>query len=222
MPFKSQSQRRKFYAMASRGEISKSTVKEWEDATPKGKKLPERVKQAAILNTLRSAIREPAVTDTLIGGGVGALGGGLYGWKRPMDPTGASIEKDPTTRDKLRGALFSGSIVGLTGLGVGAAVGGVRGIVKGERQERVAQRLRHHRNMEELKRRGEELSDELGQRLDFFTSKRLSFKKEAVARAFSSVAETPEGQRSLRRVLDTLSPQALSKLGSVIPKNLMR
>ena len=43
MPFKSQAQRGKFYAMSDRGEISKATVKHWEDATPKGKKLPERV-----------------------------------------------------------------------------------------------------------------------------------------------------------------------------------
>lgn len=43
MPFKSKAQRRKFYAMASRGEISPKVVKEWEDATPKTKKLPERV-----------------------------------------------------------------------------------------------------------------------------------------------------------------------------------
>lgn len=46
MPFKSKSQRRKFYAMAERGEIPDSTVKEWEHATPKGKKLPEKVKKA--------------------------------------------------------------------------------------------------------------------------------------------------------------------------------
>lgn len=43
MPFKSKAQRRKFYAMVARGEISKETVKEWESATPKGKRLPERV-----------------------------------------------------------------------------------------------------------------------------------------------------------------------------------
>lgn len=45
MPFKSKAQRRKFYAMANRGEISRGTVKEWEDAT-KGKKLPEKVKHS--------------------------------------------------------------------------------------------------------------------------------------------------------------------------------
>ena len=46
MPFRSQAQRGLFYAKADRGEISKKTVKHWEDATPKGKKLPEHVKKA--------------------------------------------------------------------------------------------------------------------------------------------------------------------------------
>lgn len=45
-PFKSQAQRRKFYAMKSRGEISAKTVKKWEEHTPKGK-LPERVHRKA-------------------------------------------------------------------------------------------------------------------------------------------------------------------------------
>lgn len=42
-PFQSESQRRKFYAMAERGEISKNKVKEYEEET-KGD-LPERVKK---------------------------------------------------------------------------------------------------------------------------------------------------------------------------------
>ena len=41
MPFTSEAQRRKFYAMAERGEIPKSTFKEYESKT-KGN-LPERV-----------------------------------------------------------------------------------------------------------------------------------------------------------------------------------
>lgn len=41
-PFRSEAQRRKFYAMAERGEISKGKVKEYEEET-KGD-LPERVK----------------------------------------------------------------------------------------------------------------------------------------------------------------------------------
>ncbi len=47
MPFRSEAQRRFFHAAASRGEIKRSKVREWERETPKGKKLPERVKQAA-------------------------------------------------------------------------------------------------------------------------------------------------------------------------------
>lgn len=42
MPFASEAQRRKFYAMAERGEISKAKVAEYEKET-KGN-LPERVK----------------------------------------------------------------------------------------------------------------------------------------------------------------------------------
>lgn len=42
MPFKSQAQRRLFYAKEGRGEIARSVVKEWERKT-KGKKLPERL-----------------------------------------------------------------------------------------------------------------------------------------------------------------------------------
>lgn len=42
MPFKSEAQRRKFYAMAERGEISKEKVREYEEKTHGD--LPERVK----------------------------------------------------------------------------------------------------------------------------------------------------------------------------------
>lgn len=44
MPFKSKAQRRKFYAMARRGEISEETLERWERET-KGKRLPERVRR---------------------------------------------------------------------------------------------------------------------------------------------------------------------------------
>ena len=47
MPFRSEAQRRLFYAKAKRGEISKATVEKWEKHTPKGKKLPERVTKKA-------------------------------------------------------------------------------------------------------------------------------------------------------------------------------
>lgn len=42
MPFASEAQRRKFYAMAERGEISKDKVREYEKETHGS--LPERVK----------------------------------------------------------------------------------------------------------------------------------------------------------------------------------
>lgn len=44
MPFKSEAQRRKFYAMSERGEISKEKVHEYEKET-KGD-LPEKVRKA--------------------------------------------------------------------------------------------------------------------------------------------------------------------------------
>lgn len=80
MPFKSQAQRRKFYAMADRGEISKETLKEWEDATPKDKELPERVKKAGV--SMNSAFftgfeKKASVSDHLYHGaelaGLGVL-----------------------------------------------------------------------------------------------------------------------------------------------------
>ena len=43
--FKSQAQRRKFYAMMNDGEISPEVVKEWEDDTPKN--IPERIEKTA-------------------------------------------------------------------------------------------------------------------------------------------------------------------------------
>ena len=58
MPFKSKAQRRKFYAMADRGEISDATVDRWEDETPKNKKLPERVKKSYYTDGLNFALQQ--------------------------------------------------------------------------------------------------------------------------------------------------------------------
>lgn len=44
MPFKSESQRKRFYAMARRGEISAETVRRWERHTG-DRDLPERVRR---------------------------------------------------------------------------------------------------------------------------------------------------------------------------------
>lgn len=71
MPFKSQAQRRKFYAMARRGEISEGTVKRWEDETPKGKKLPEKV-----MKKESSAAKAIAIPAAVFGTGAAAGYGG--------------------------------------------------------------------------------------------------------------------------------------------------
>lgn len=44
MPFQSQAQRRKFYALKSKGQMDQKTIDEWESETPD--KLPERKKTA--------------------------------------------------------------------------------------------------------------------------------------------------------------------------------
>ena len=61
MPFKSEAQRRKFHAMAARGEISKETVSEWEHATKNKKDLPMHVKKQAA--SLKIAVDTVADTD---------------------------------------------------------------------------------------------------------------------------------------------------------------
>ncbi len=43
MPFKSQAQRRKIYQLEKEGKIPKGTAAKWEEETPAGKKLPERI-----------------------------------------------------------------------------------------------------------------------------------------------------------------------------------
>jgi len=43
IPFKSKAQRRKFYAMKTRGEMTQAKIDEWESETPKH--IPERKKK---------------------------------------------------------------------------------------------------------------------------------------------------------------------------------
>lgn len=52
MPFKSLAQRAKFHALVAEGKMSPETLKHWEDATPKDKKLPEHVKKGSDMNFL--------------------------------------------------------------------------------------------------------------------------------------------------------------------------
>lgn len=56
MPFKSEAQRRKFHAMANRGEISEKTVSEWEHKTKNKKDLPMHVKKTAFEHGRTSAL----------------------------------------------------------------------------------------------------------------------------------------------------------------------
>ncbi len=46
MPYKSQAQMRKFFAMEKRGELKKGTAERWAKHTPNIKKLPKRVKKS--------------------------------------------------------------------------------------------------------------------------------------------------------------------------------
>lgn len=54
MPFKSEAQKKKMYALAAEGKISPATLKEWEDAT-KGSRLPDHTTQKAKKTKIRKA-----------------------------------------------------------------------------------------------------------------------------------------------------------------------
>jgi len=56
VPFKSQAQRRKFYALKARGEMSQKTIDEWQKETPK--KLPDRIKKHAYWSGQRAALEK--------------------------------------------------------------------------------------------------------------------------------------------------------------------
>ena len=99
MPFRSKAQRRWMYATHPR------MAKHWEEVTPKGKALPEKVKQSAFFDELqkisrilneeeRGMIRRPTAIGTVGGAGLGmylgrkmglpgralaAIGGGIGG-----------------------------------------------------------------------------------------------------------------------------------------------
>ena len=45
MPFKSEAQRRKFYALKGEGKMDQKTIDRWDDETPKG--IPKRLKKVA-------------------------------------------------------------------------------------------------------------------------------------------------------------------------------
>ena len=114
MPFKSQAQRGKFYAMAERGEISPKVVSEWEHATPKGKKLPKHVKKSRLAYEL-------GVKMAMFG-----LGFPVHRWgdNWSLDiglPYGVGINYDfPNSKI---GPITPGIGIGLTGPYISAGVG---------------------------------------------------------------------------------------------------
>lgn len=88
-PFKSEAQRRKFYAMASRGEISKEEVAKWESETP-DEKLPERLHKKE--------------AGALLARGAMAIGKGLFGVGKAMAKPALKVTKSmfiPTTKKQV-------------------------------------------------------------------------------------------------------------------------
>lgn len=65
MPFKSEAQRRYFHWAKKEGKISPKTVREWEEHTPPGKKLPERIHKKTA-SVYLAQLRKLAVTTTPI------------------------------------------------------------------------------------------------------------------------------------------------------------
>lgn len=86
MPYKSEAQRRKFHALLAKGEISASTVKEWDRAS-KGKKLPERVKKAMGQNPLEGLEGMDGVDPAILA----AMTAGLTGVHGVMGATRALV-----------------------------------------------------------------------------------------------------------------------------------
>lgn len=109
MPFKSESQRRLFWAKADSGEISKKIVEEWQAATPKGKKLPDHVKKhASLAKYALNAVQK----GVIIGGGLGTALGGYIGYKHPEDK-----------KHRMRSTIGNAISMGVTGGYLGGQVG---------------------------------------------------------------------------------------------------
>jgi hypothetical protein len=135
MPFKSEAQRRLFWAKVGRGEISRDTAKEWEDATPGGK-LPERVKQSkekegTMLKTARifgASTPEDVIATTTIPYRHRAAAYKEYlQQKSEEDPTpwGHALLGGGAIGAGLGGLV--GASGGLRGAGLGALIGGLGG-----------------------------------------------------------------------------------------------
>ena len=67
MPFKSEAQRRKFYALKERGKMTQKKIDEWESKTPKN--IPERVKKKSNKSSKTGAGRMDGRFSLAGGGG---------------------------------------------------------------------------------------------------------------------------------------------------------
>jgi hypothetical protein len=122
MPFVSKAQRRKFYAMKNRGEISDETIKHWEELTPKD--LPERVKKAGLMSDAGDWMGKHPVLTTGAGVGLGALG--AVGAYKGVGALRRSLTAGPLTK-KVRDLASKGQF-------------GVAGKVQGSSQIGAARR----------------------------------------------------------------------------------
>jgi hypothetical protein len=67
MPFKSKAQMRLFHAKAARGEMPKETVKEWQDATPDAKNLPEKLEKKGFIKSFEKNKKDNVFLEELKG-----------------------------------------------------------------------------------------------------------------------------------------------------------
>lgn len=119
MPFKSQSQRRFFYAAADRGDIAKKTVRHWEKETKSP--LPERKtmnKSAAFDAGVLAAMEKEALSLPFSASAALARKGAEMGLKgaKPMGIIGGSAQKL-----KRRVAGMAPTLGGHRGMGMGYA-----------------------------------------------------------------------------------------------------
>lgn len=146
MPFKSQAQRRLFYAKKRRGEIAPATVKRWERHTPKGKKLPEKVtpqEKAATFSAFQ-----------FVGRGLLNLGSRIGGksWVNKLNRIKARAEAGDTSAQRILSVLGMSSMMLGAGVGtmlgnkadmpvlggaVGAALGAAPSLASGEKKTNV-------------------------------------------------------------------------------------
>jgi hypothetical protein len=141
MPFKSEAQRRYFHWAAGQGKISPKTVKEWESHTPKGEKLPERVKKASFLDELEKIGKEDSRSlfkDFLAG--VDPTGGKTFQYSisdAPKSKSEQNLRRAVGTVGGVIGgatlipAVISGLIEGAKGFSQGGLRGAAAGTFRG-------------------------------------------------------------------------------------------